>query len=223
MTETCIVSSNRPNDNRVGSIGRVFTGIEVTIAEDGEILVRGPNVMRGYYGHPESTLATMRDGWFATGDVGYMDEAGHLFLTDRKKDLFKLSNGKYIAPQLIESLLKQSELVNQVVVVGASRKYPVALIVPDWEALKSTLRATGEAVAKTHAELSELSTAIKMVQHDVTTITAHLADYERVRRVALLAEEFSIDSGELTPTLKVKRNVIDARYGKLIDELYGST
>ena len=222
MTETCIVSSNRPDDNRVGSIGRVFAGIEVAIAEDGEMLVRGPNVMRGYYGHPESTLATMRDGWFATGDVGYVDESGHLFLTDRKKDLFKLSNGKYIAPQLIESLLKQSEFVNQVVVVGASRKYPVALIVPDWEALKSTLRAKGQAVAKTHAELSEQITVIKMVQRDVTTITAHLADYERVRKVALLAEEFSIDSGELTPTLKVKRNVIDERYGKLIDELYRS-
>jgi long-chain acyl-CoA synthetase len=222
MTETCIVSANRPDDNRVGSIGKPFGGIEVAIAEDGEMLVRGPNVMRGYYGHPESTLAVMRDEWFATGDVGYMDEAGHLFLTDRKKDLFKLSNGKYIAPQLIESLLKQSELVNQVVVVGASRKYPVALIVPDWEALKSSLRAAGDTVAKTHAELSQHTAAIKMVQHDVTTITAHLADYERVRRVALLPEEFSIDSGELTPTLKVKRNVIDARYGNLIDELYRS-
>ena len=152
--------------------------------------------------------------------MGYLDEAGHLFLTDRKKDLFKLSNGKYIAPQLIESLLKQSELVNQVVVVGASRKYPVALIVPDWEALKSSLRTAGEAAAKTHAELSEQTSAIKMVQRDVTAITAHLADYERVRRVALLAEEFSIDSGELTPTLKVKRNIIDERYGKLIDDLY---
>jgi long-chain acyl-CoA synthetase len=222
MTETCIVSANRPDDNRVGSIGKPFSGIEVAIAADGEMLVRGPNVMRGYYGHPESTLAVMRDEWFATGDVGYMDDVGHLFLTDRKKDLFKLSNGKYIAPQLIESLLKQSELVNQVVVVGASRKYPVALIVPDWEALKSSLRAAGEAAAKTHAELSQQSTAIKMVQRDVTTITAHLADYERVRRVALLAEEFSIDSGELTPTLKVKRNIIDERYGKLIDELYRS-
>ena len=185
------------------------------------MLVRGPNVMRGYYGHPESTLAVMNDGWFATGDVGHIDEAGHLFLTDRKKDLFKLSNGKYIAPQLIESLLKQSEFVNQVVVVGASRKYPVALIVPDWEALKSSLRAAGQPVG-THAELSAQPSAIKMVQRDVTMITAHLADYERVRRVALLPEEFSIDSGELTPTLKVKRNVIDARYGKLIDELYGS-
>jgi long-chain acyl-CoA synthetase len=222
MTETCVVSANRPDDNRVGSIGKPFTGIEVVIAEDGEMLVRGPNVMRGYYGHPESTLAVMNDGWFTTGDVGYIDEAGHLFLTDRKKDLFKLSNGKYIAPQLIESLLKQSEFVNQVVVVGASRKYPVALIVPDWEALKSSLRSAGEPVAGTLAELSAQTSAIKMVQRDVTMITAHLADYERVRRVALLPEEFSIDSGELTPTLKVKRNVIDERYGKLIDELYGS-
>lgn len=222
MTETCIVSANRPDDNRVGSIGKPFTGIEVAIAEDGEMLVRGPNVMRGYYGHPESTLAVMRNEWFATGDVGYVDEAGHLFLTDRKKDLFKLSNGKYIAPQLIESLLKQSEFVNQVVVVGASRKYPVALIVPDWEALRSALRAAGETVAETHVGLSQQTAAIKMVQRAVTTITASLADYERVRRVALLAEEFSIDSGELTPTLKVKRNVIDERYGKVIEDLYGS-
>jgi long-chain acyl-CoA synthetase len=222
MTETCIVSANRPDDNRVGSIGKPFPGIEVVIAADGEMLVRGPNVMRGYYGHPESTTAVMNDGWFATGDVGRIDEAGHLFLTDRKKDLFKLSNGKYIAPQLIESLLKQSEFVNQVVVVGASRKYPVALIVPDWEALKSSLQAAGEPVTGTHAELSAQSSAIKMVQRDITMITAHLADYERVRRVALLAEEFSIDGGELTPTLKVKRNVIDERFGKLIEELYGS-
>lgn len=223
MTETCIVCANRPDDNRVGSIGKPFSGIEIAIAEDGEMLVRGPNVMRGYYGHPEATLAVMNDGWFATGDVGHIDEDGHLFLTDRKKDLFKLSNGKYIAPQLIESLLKQSEFVNQVVVVGASRKYPVALIVPDWEALKASLRAAGEPVEQTHAELSEQPAAIKMVQRDVTAITAHLADYERVRRVALLHEEFSIDKGEMTPTLKVKRNVIDERYGKLIEDLYGTT
>jgi long-chain acyl-CoA synthetase len=222
MTETCIVAANRPDDNRVGSIGKPFEGIEVVIAEDGEMLIRGPNVMRGYYGHPESTLAVMNDGWFATGDVGRIDEDGHLFLTDRKKDLFKLSNGKYIAPQQIESLLKQSEFINQVVVVGASRKYPVALIVPDWEALQTSLRAAGETVPATHAELSAQTSAVKLVQKDVTTITAHLADYERVRRVALLPEEFSIDSGEMTPTLKVKRNIIDGRYGKLIDDLYGA-
>jgi long-chain acyl-CoA synthetase len=222
MTETCVVSANRPDDNRVGSIGKAFPGIEVVIAEDGEMLIRGPNIMRGYYGHPESTMAAISDGWFKTGDVGHIDEDGHLFLTDRKKDLFKLSNGKYIAPQLIESLLKQSEFVNQVVVVGASRKFPAALIVPDWEALKNSLKAAGESVGSSHAELSSQPGAVKMVQRDVTMITAHLADYERVRRVALLPEEFTIDSGELTPTLKVKRNIIDAKYGRLIDELYGA-
>jgi len=220
MTETCVVCANRPEDNRVGSIGKPFSGIEVEIADDGEILVRGGNVMRGYYGHPEATLAVMRDEWFATGDVGYIDDEGHIYITDRKKDLFKLSNGKYIAPQQLESLLKQSEFVNQVVVVGSSRKYPAALIVPDWEALKSALQAAGETTTGTHEALSQQSAAVKIVQRDVTTITAHLADYERVRRVALLPEEFSIDQGELTPTLKVKRGVIDDRYGALIDELY---
>ena len=221
MTETCIVCANRPEDNRVGSIGKPFKGIEVEIADDGEILVRGPNVMRGYYGHPEATLAVMQDEWFATGDVGHIDDAGHIFITDRKKDLFKLSNGKYIAPQQLESLLKQSEFVNQVVVVGSSRKYPAALIVPDWEALKGALRDAGETLAATNEEIAKQPAAVKMVQLDVTKITAHLADYERVRRVALLPNEFSIDNGEMTPTLKVKRNVIDDRYADLIEGLYG--
>lgn len=222
MTETCIVCANRPEDNCIGSIGKPFAGIEVSIAEDGEMLVRGRNVMRGYYGHDDATQAVMRSGWFATGDVGYIDEHGHIWLTDRKKDLFKLSNGKYIAPQLIESLLKQSEFVNQVVVVGSSRKFPAALIVPDWEALKSALRAEGKPASGTHAELASQPEATKLVQKDVTAITAHLTDHERVRRVALLAEEFSIEKGEMTPTLKVKRAVIDQKYGGLIDELYRS-
>ena len=220
MTETCIVCANRPEDNCVGSIGRPFKGIEVKAAADGELLVRGANVMRGYYGHPEATLAVMHDEWFATGDVGHIDKDGHIFITDRKKDLFKLSNGKYIAPQQIESLLKQSEFVNQVVVIGSSRKYPAALIVPDWEAVKSALRAAGEPVAEAHEEIAKEPAAVKLVQFDVTKITAHLADYERVRRVALLPNEFSIDAGEMTPTLKVKRNVIDERYAELIEQLY---
>jgi long-chain acyl-CoA synthetase len=222
MTETCIVCANRPEDNCVGSIGKPFAGIEVSIAEDGEMLVRGPNVMRGYYGHDDATQAVMRDDWFATGDVGYIDDHGHIWLTDRKKDLFKLSNGKYIAPQLIESLLKQSEFVNQVVVVGSSRKFPAALIVPDWEALKSALRAEDKVATGTHAELASQPAAAKLVQKDITAITAHLTDYERVRRIALLAEEFSIEKGEMTPTLKVKRAVIDQKYGELIDDLYRS-
>jgi long-chain acyl-CoA synthetase len=219
-TETCIVSANRPENNRVGSIGMPFTGIDVRIAEDGEIMLRGANVMVGYYGHPDATAQVLKDGWFATGDVGYIDEEGRLYITDRKKDLFKLSNGKYIAPQQIESLIKESEYVNQVVVVGASRKQPAALIVPDWESLKSSLAATEKEIPRTHADLSQHPTAIKLVQSDIAKLTGGLADYERIRKVALLPDELTIDNGELTPTLKVKRRVIDEKFGALIEELY---
>ncbi|HEV8366934.1 MAG TPA: long-chain fatty acid--CoA ligase [Pyrinomonadaceae bacterium] len=219
-TETCIVCANRPDNNQVGSVGIPFAGIELKIAEDGEILVRGPNVMRGYYGQPEATAAVLKDGWFATGDVGHMDQEGRLYITDRKKDLFKLSNGKYVAPQLIESLLKQSEFVSQVVVVGAGRKQPVALVVPDWESLNKALADTGEAFPKDRTELSKHPAVIQIVQRDISSLTSSLADYERIRRVALLPNEFTIDSGELTPTLKVKRRVIDERFGDVIEALY---
>ena len=220
-TETCIVSANRPGNNHVGSVGIPFEGIELKIAEDGEILVRGPNVMRGYYGQPEATAAVLKDGWFYTGDVGYIAKNGHLYITDRKKDLFKLSNGKYVAPQLIESLLKESEFVSQVVVVGAGRKQPVALIVPDWENLREALGEAGKTGGpKDHVELSKLPEAIKIVQQDISKLTSSLVDYERIRKVALLPNEFSIDGGELTPTLKVKRKVIDERYGEVIEDLY---
>jgi len=219
-TETCIVSANRPGNNHVGSVGIPFDGIEIKIAADGEILVRGPNVMRGYYGQPEATAEVLKHGWFYTGDVGYIAKNGHLYITDRKKDLFKLSNGKYVAPQLIESLLKESEFVSQVVVVGAGRKQPVALIVPDWESLNHAIADEGETAPKDHVELSKFPAAIKVVQKDVARLTSELVDYERIRRVALLPHEFTIDGGELTPTLKVKRKVIDERYGELIEDLY---
>ncbi len=219
-TETCIVSANRPENNHVGSVGLPFGGIDVSIAPDGEILLRGPNVMVGYYGQPDATAAVLQDGWFATGDVGHLDEGGRLYITDRKKDLFKLSNGKYVAPQLIESLLKQSEFVSQVVVVGAGRKQPAALIVPEWEAVKQALAETGQEFPADRTELSRFPPAVKVVQSDVSSLTAELADYERVRRVALLPEDFSIDNGELTPTLKVKRRVIDEKFSDVIEGLY---
>jgi long-chain acyl-CoA synthetase len=219
-TETCIVSANRPENNQVGSVGLPFDGIQVAIAEDGEILLRGQNVMRGYYGHPEETASVLSDEWFATGDVGHLDEEGRLYITDRKKDLFKLSNGKYVAPQQIESLLKQSEFVSQVVVVGTGRKQPAALIVPEWEAVGQALSAAGEKAPANRAELATFAPAIKLVQSDVSLLTREMPDYERIRRIALLPEEFTIDGGELTPTLKVKRRVIDQKFGDLIDELY---
>ncbi|MBC7932476.1 MAG: long-chain fatty acid--CoA ligase [Rubrivivax sp.] len=221
MTETCVVSANRPEDNRVGSVGQPFPGIEVKTDDEGEILVRGANVMRGYFNKPDDTAAVFtEDGWFRTGDVGRLDARGHLFITDRKKELFKLSNGKYVAPQLVESLIKESAFVSQVVVVGVGRKAPVALIVPDWEALSAALPAPQAEQHTSRVAWSKNPAAVKLVQRDVMALTASLADYERVRRVALLPEEFSIDGGELTPTLKVKRRVIDEKYGGLIDEIY---
>lgn len=219
-TETCIVSANRPENNQVGSVGVPFDGIEVSIAEDGEILLRGPNVMRGYYGHPEETAAVLSDEWFATGDVGHLDEGRRLYITDRKKDLFKLSNGKYVAPQQVESLLKQSEFVSQVVVVGAGRKQPAALIVPEWEAVRQALSAANENFPPDRAALAKFPAAIKLVQIDVALLTRELADYQRIRRIALLPDEFTIDRGELTPTLKVKRRVVDEKFESLIEELY---
>lgn len=219
-TETCIVSANRPDNNQVGSVGLPFEGIEVNIAEDGEILLRGPNVMRGYYGHPEETTSVLREEWFATGDVGHVDKEGHLFITDRKKDLFKLSNGKYVAPQQIESLLKQSEFVSQIVVVGAGRKQPTALIVPEWEAVRQALSAAGAEFPNDRAALATFPAAIKLVQKDVVLLTRALPDYQRIRRIALLPDEFTIDKGELTPTLKVKRRIIDQKFDDLIEELY---
>jgi len=162
----------------------------------------------------------LRDEWFATGDVGHLDKKGRLYITDRKKDLFKLSNGKYIAPQQIESLLKQSEFVSQTVVVGAGRKQPAALVVPEWEAVRQALTEAGEKFPGNRAELAKFPPAIKLVQSDVASLTRELLDYERIRRIVLLPDEFTIDNGELTPTLKVKRRVIDQKFGGVIDELY---
>ncbi|MGH9949061.1 MAG: AMP-dependent synthetase/ligase [Pyrinomonadaceae bacterium] len=224
MTEACVACANRPDDSKVGSIGTPFEGIEMKIAEkDGEILIRGKNVMQGYLNKPEETAnAIDADGFYHTGDVGYIDEDGHFFLTDRIKDLFKLSNGKYVAPLQVESLLKQSPLVSQPVVVGSGRKQVGALIVPDWDALKEALADDGIVAEGTREELCENLHVVKRVQRDAVALTKELSDFERVKRIYLLPREFSIDKGEMTPTLKIKRNIIDEKYSEAIDEICGS-
>lgn len=224
MTEACVTCANRPEDNKVGSIGTPFEGIEMKIAEkDGEVLIRGKNVMQGYYNKPEETAKVIdEEGWYHTGDVGYEDEDGHFYITDRIKDLFKLSNGKYVAPLQVESLLKQSPLIGQAVAVGSGRKQVGALIVPDWDTLKQTLEDEGIDVKGTREELCENPYVIKRVQRDAVEFTREMNDYERVKRVYLLPREFSIDKGEMTPTLKIKRSVIDEKYEDAIDEICGS-
>jgi long-chain acyl-CoA synthetase len=181
MTEACIVCANRPDDNKIGSIGKPFEGIEMKIDErNGEILIRGDNVMIGYYNKPEETAKVIdEEGWYHSGDVGYVDEDGHFYITDRLKDLFKLSNGKYIAPLQIESLLKQSPLISQVVVVGSGRKQVGALVVPEWIALRQALEEEGFDTKKlTNEELCENPYAIKLVQNHAYELTKELSEYE---------------------------------------------
>lgn len=224
MTEACVTCANRPDDNKVGSIGTPFDGIEMKIDDsNGEILVRGRNVMKGYYNNPEETAKVIDpDGYYHTGDVGYVDEDGHFYVTDRIKDLFKLSNGKYVAPLQVESLLKQSPLVSQPVVVGSGRKQVGALIVPDWDALKEALEDEGISAEGSREELCSNPHVVKLVQRDAVDLTRELSDYERIKRVYLLPREFSIDRGEMTPTLKIKRSVIDEKYGEAIDDICGT-
>ena len=222
MTEGCISTANRPDNKHYNSIGIPFEGVEMKVAEDGELLLRGKTVMQGYFNKPELTAEAIKDGWYHTGDIGYEGEDGHFYITDRKKDLFKLSNGKYIAPQQVESLLKQSALIAQPLVVGANRKQVGALIVPDWETLKAVLEEKKIDINASREELCERPEVIKVVQNEAIALTKELADYERVKRVYLLPREFSIDKGEMTPTLKIKRGVIDEKYSEAIDEICGS-
>jgi long-chain acyl-CoA synthetase len=221
LTETSpVITAGMLEDNRVGTVGKPIRNVEVRIAADGEIETRGPNVMRGYYHKPEETRAVFTDdGWFKTGDIGTIDEDGFLRITDRKKELFKTSGGKYIAPQPIEQMIKGSSFVNQVVLVGNGRKFPAALVVPDWERVESYVQLKG-IKPKNHAELCKHPRIIDLFERQIAGLTTDLAQYERVKKVALLENELTIESGELTPTLKVKRRVVDEKYRELIDALY---
>jgi long-chain acyl-CoA synthetase len=221
LTETSpVITASVIEDYRVGTVGKAIANVEIRIAEDGEIEIRGPNVMRGYYNKPEETRAVFTsDGWFKTGDIGAIDEDGFLRITDRKKELFKTSGGKYISPQPIEQAIKASRFVNQVVLIGAERKFPAALIVPVWEQLESYCKLKGIEV-KSRSELCKHPRIIDLIQRQIDGLTPNLAKYERIKKVALLENEFTIEGGELTPTLKVKRRVVDQKYQDVIEKLY---
>jgi long-chain acyl-CoA synthetase len=221
LTETSpVISAGTIEDNRIGTVGRPIRNVEVRIAADGEIETRGPNIMRGYYNKPAETQAVFtEDGWFKTGDIGTLDEDGFLRITDRKKELFKTSGGKYIAPQPIEQMIKGSRFVNQVVLVGNGRKFPAALVVPDWEQLRSYAELKG-LDTRTPAELIKHPRILDLFERQVAAHTPGLAQFEKVKRIALLENELTIDGDELTPTLKVKRRVVDEKYRDVIDRIY---
>jgi len=221
LTETSpTVSANTEHHNHIGTVGRVVKGVGVKIAPDGEILVRGDTVTRGYYNSPElNAEAFTQDGWFRTGDIGLIDKDGYLAITDRKKDLIKTSGGKYIAPQRVESLLMSSRFISQVVVIGNGRKFASALIYPNMEMLRSYSVLKGFK-CEDDSKLLRDHRIVDLMERQVDRHTPGLARYEKIKGIALLDRELSIEAGELTPTLKPRRRFIEKKYAALIDGLY---
>jgi long-chain acyl-CoA synthetase len=220
LTETSpVITVNRPGDFRPGTVGPPVEGVEVKIADDGEILTRGPHVMKGYYNKPAATAEVLDgDGWFHTGDVGFLQD-GFLTITDRKKDIIVTSGGKNIAPQPIEGALKASPLIAEAVMIGDRRNFPAALLVPKFDALEKWARARGIAF-RDREDLVRRPEILAHYEQAVKEATGDLAKFEQIKRIALLPREFSLEGGELTPTLKVKRRVVEQKYKDTIDRLY---
>jgi long-chain acyl-CoA synthetase len=220
LTETSpVLTANPPRANRLGTVGPAIPGVELRMAEDGEILARGPNIMRGYYNRPDATAEVLRDGWLHTGDVGVIDADGYLTITDRKKDLIVTSGGKNVAPQPVEAQLKQHPLVAEAVLIGDRRQFISALVVPAFPLLETRLRALGVTPGNRDAMCEHQQTQA-LYQEIVDSVNRGLAQYEQIKRFAVLCAEFSIAGGELTPTLKVRRNIVAGRWQNVIDALY---
>jgi len=223
LTETSpIITINRTNkgDVKLGSVGTVIENVEVKIAEDGEILCKGPNVMIGYYEDPELTASAIdSEGWFHTGDIGFMEENKFLMVTDRKKEIFKLSNGKFIAPQLIENIFKESTLIDQIMVVGEHEKFASAIISPNFKLFEDWKKSNKISFSDT-LEMIQLPEILRCFNTEVDKLNKKLSPAERINRFRLVPDEWSPVSGELSPTLKLKRQFITEKYRKLLDQVY---
>jgi long-chain acyl-CoA synthetase len=220
LTETSpVIAVNTPANHRIGTVGKILPNLEVRIAEDGEILVRGPSVFKGYWNRPEETKAALVDGWFKTGDIGNIDGDGYLSVTDRKKDLIKTSGGKFIAPQPIENSLKLNALIGTAAILGDRRKFPAVLVSPNFALLETWAKENGIPFAS-RAELIANPKVQALYEGIVEGINGNLARFEKLKRVLLVVDEFTAENGALTPTMKLRRRVIEERYRRQIDELY---
>ncbi len=221
LTETSpVISTNLPGSSRVGTVGRLIPGVEARIAEDGELLVRGPCVMQGYSKKPEETRAVLSaDGWLATGDIGRIDPDGFLVITDRKKELLKTAGGKMIAPAPIENALKSSPFILNAALVGDRRPYIAALIVPNFATVQARAAEAGVKLGSPQ-EMMSSPWVHDLIEGEIKRLTANLAQFETIKRFALLDREFTFDGGELTFTLKLKRRVVEQRYADIIERLY---
>ena len=220
LTETSpVIAVNTPEAHKLGTVGKPLPNVEVRIAEDGEVLVRGPSIFKGYWNRAEETRDAFVDGWFKTGDIGHLDSDGYLSITDRKKDLIKTSGGKFIAPQPIENSLKLNPLIGTAVVLGDRRKFPAVLIAPHFPVLEDWARANQVDFASRQALVANAKVQA-LYEGIIEELNQNLARFERLKRVLLVSEEFSETNGTLTHTFKVRRRGIEARYRALIDEMY---
>lgn len=223
LTETSpVISVNDMRNNmfRIGTVGKLIKNVEVKIAEDGEILCKGPNVMMGYYKDEQQTADVIKNGYFHTGDIGEFDKDGFLRITDRKKEMFKTSGGKYVAPQILENTFKQSRFIEQIMVIGEGQKMPAAFIQPSFEFIKEWATIHKINIGTTNEELISNADVLKRIQQEVDEYNKKFGNWEQVKRFELTPEVWSIDGGELTPTLKMKRKVILEKYKDLYDKIY---
>ena len=223
LTETSpviAVNDLRNKGFKVGTVGKVIQNVEVKIAEDGEILCKGPNVMMGYYKDPEKTAEVLSNGYFHTGDIGNIDQEGFLKITDRKKEMFKTSGGKYIAPQMIENTMKQSRFIEQIMVIGDGEKMPAAFIQPSFEFIREWEKLHDIEVGTTNEEVISHPKVIARIQEEVDRLNVKFGNWEKIKRFELTPDVWTIDGGQLTPTLKLKRKVVLERYQKLYDKIY---
>jgi long-chain acyl-CoA synthetase len=223
LTETSpviAVSNYIDNGIKIGTVGPVLKGVQVKFADDGEILCKGPNVMKGYYRQPEKTKEVLgNDGWFKTGDIGHLENGRFLKITDRKKEMFKTSGGKYIAPQVIENMMKGSPFIENVLVVGDNKKFPAALVVPNFYHLRSWCNVKGITYTN-DKEMIENQRIIDRYEREVAEMNQHFGKVEQIKKIALLSEPWGIETGELSPTLKLKRRVLYQKYEETIEALY---
>ncbi len=220
LTETSpVIAVNTPVNHRIGTVGKILPNLEVRIAEDGEILVRGPSVFKGYWNRPEETANAFQDGWFKTGDIGHLDAEGYLSVTDRKKELIKTSGGKFIAPQPIENSLKLNPMIGTAAIVGDRRKFAFAIVSPNFALLEEWAR-DNNVTFSSRTELIANAKVQQLYEKIVENVNRNLARFEKLKKVLLVADEFSADNGALTPTMKLRRRVVEERYRRQIDELY---
>ena len=220
LTETSpVITANTFENLKFGTVGKPIPGVEVKIDEDGEILTKGPHVMNGYYKKEAEAEEAFEGGWFHTGDIGHIDEEGFLIITDRKKDIIVTSGGKNVAPQPIEGILNLNPYISNALVIGDRRKFISALVVPNFEKLEEYAKQNN-ITYKDHSDLVKNEEIVRFIQEEVDRSTPNLASYEKVKKVAILDREFEIEKGEITPTLKVKRNIIGEKYKGMIDAMY---